>query len=180
MPKDVLMLTDDEKSAVLADELISWFKLELPYLDWLKELYLKWDADGIRAEIDADFDALYRQYLDIDYNQVLEKAPDSFYETGLLILLTWQELLKEDKRAEFTAVINQKLKLFDAPVRLTPKGLFHKVMPNMAEYDDARDYKAGAKPKPKPLIILLISLLTLFFFLAILFLSNDFLTLPWE
>lgn len=178
MPKDLAMITDDDKSAVLADELIRWFKLELPYREWLKESYLKWDADGIRAELNADFDALFRQYFDIAYNQVLEKEPDSFYETGLLILLAWQELLKEDKREEFAAEINLKLKHFDAPVRLTPKGIFHKVTPNTAEYEDAQEHQGMSKHER--LIFLLIFLLTLFFFLAIIFFSGHFLKLPWE
>lgn len=172
------MVTTDDKSAILADELISWFKLELPYRDWLKESYLKWDADGIRAELNADFDALFRQYLDINYNQVLEKEPDSFYETGLLILLAWQELLKEDKRGEFAVEVNLKLKLFDAPFRLTPKGLFHRITSNTVEYEDAQEFQDS--PNHKRLLIFAIALLTLFFFLAVIVLSNDYLTLPWE
>lgn len=170
------MVTTADKSAVLADELIGWFKLELPYRNWLKEPYLKWDADGIRAELNADFDALYRQYFDIDYNHVLEKAPDSFYETGLLVLLAWQELIKEDKRAEFTAEINHKLKYFDATVRLTPKGLFHEVMLNTVEYEDAADYKDESVRER--LILLLIFLIVLLFFLAIMVFSGDFLAPP--
>lgn len=178
MLKNVAMVTDDDKSAVLADELIGWFKRELPYRDWLKESYLKWDANGIRAEINADFEKLYRQHFDIDYNQVLEKEPDSFYETGLLIMLAWQELLKEDKREEFAAEINLKLKHFDAPVRLTSKGIFHKVTPDTAEYEDAQAYQDA--PNRERLFLLLIFLLTVFFFLAVIFLSGAFLKLPWE
>lgn len=172
------MGTTTDKSAVLADGLIGWFKLELPYLDWLKASYLKWDANGIRAELNADFDALYRQYFDIAYNQVLEKKPDSFYETGLLILLAWRELLKEEKRAEFTAEINRKLKFFDAPVRLTPQGLFHKVTPHTVDFEDALDYKDATTRER--LILLLIFLIVLFFFLTVIVFSGDLLAPPWE
>lgn len=172
------MLDPDDKSAVLADELIGWFNLELPYKDWLKEQYLKWDDDGIRATLNADFDALYRKYFDIDYNHVLEKEPDSFYETGLMILLAWQELIKEDKREEFAEEINHKLKYFDAPLRLTPKGRFHEVMHDTVEYEDAPAYKGG--PSRELLIVLLVFLVFLFFFLGMVVFASDPFVAPWD
>ena len=172
------MFDPADKSVVLADEIIGWFKLELPYKDWLKEQYLKWDADGIRAELNADFDALYRKYFDISYDHALEKEPESFYPAGLLILLTWRELLKEDCREAFTEEINHKLKYFDAPIRLTPKGRFHEIMPDTAEYEDAAAYKNG--PSRKLLIVFLVFLLLLFFFLGMVVFSGDPFVAPWD
>lgn len=172
------MLNHADKSIILADELICWFKLELPYKDWLKEEYIKWNDDGIRAELNADFDALYHKYFYMDYNHVLAKEPDSFYETGLLILLAWQELIKADKREKFAEEINRKLKYFDASIRLTPKGRFHEVSHDTVVYEDAPAYKS--EPSRELLIVFLLFLIVLFFFLIIVVFSSDFFTAPWN
>lgn len=171
------MIELSDNSAVLADELIGWFQLELPYKDWLKPEYVKLDEDGIRAYINADFDALYHEYFDMDYNHVLEKEPESFYETGLLILLAWQELIAEDKREEFAEEINHKLKYLEAPIRLTPKGRFHKINPHTTEYEDAPVYKG---PSRELLIVFLVFLIILFFFLGIVVFSGDPFVAFWD
>lgn len=171
------MIEANDNSTILADELIGWFQLELPYRDWLKPEYVKWDEDGIRAEISADFNTLYHKYFDMDYNHVLDKEPESFYETGLLILLAWQELVKEDKREEFAGEINNKLKYLEAPLRLTPKGRFHEVNPQTAEYEDAPVYNG---PSRELLIVFLIFLIILFFFLGMVVFSGDPFVAPWD
>lgn len=156
-----------DNSVVLAEELIGWFLRELPYRGWLKEQYISWDDDNVLARLNVDFDNLYREHFGMEYNHVLEKAPDSFYETGLLILLFWQELVKDEFRDAFVDEINHKLKYFEAPLRLTPKGRFHEVLPEMSDYDDASEYKGSRRDLVNVLLVVVVVLLILLFFFGL-------------
>lgn len=158
------MPATNDNGAILADELNGWFLRELPYTGWLKEQYVKWDDDGIMAHLNVDFNTLYREYFDMDYDYALEKEPDSFYGTGLLILLAWQALLKPEYREAFVTEINQRLKYFEAPIRLTPHGRFHEVLPDMADYDDASVYKSGRYDTANVIFVVVVVLIILLLF----------------
>lgn len=158
------MVDSGDNGMVLADELIGWFLRELPYKNWLKDNYVKWDDDGVMAHLNIDFNVLYRKYLGTDYNNVLEKEPVSFYEIGSLILLTWQTLLKEEFKDAFADEINLKLKYFEAPLRLNAQGYFYEVTPYTTDYADALNYKKSSRDIIIVFLLLTTAVVVMLFF----------------
>lgn len=101
----------------------AWFKIDFPGQRWLKEEYIRRDEATGAYVLNVDFDAAYRAYFpDLSYSGVLERDTPSFYDTGMLIELAYNELIRPESRDAFARLVNLRLREFNAPLKFTPHG----------------------------------------------------------
>lgn len=121
-----------------------WFTEELPHIKWLKEEYVKYNDRLKKWELAVNFERLYNKYFNISYPHIFEKKPQSFYETGTLIMLAYNVLINREKRAVFVNEVNRRLKIYGADIRLRASGKFREVTAESRAYDEAEEYEPSS------------------------------------
>lgn len=101
----------------------AWFKHDFPGQHWLKEQYVRRDEISGSDVLSLDFDAVYRSYFpDVGYNGFLDQPAPSFYDVGMLIRLTYDELIRPESRDAFAQLVNLRLREFNAPLKFVQGG----------------------------------------------------------
>ena len=96
---------------------MSYFKYELPYKDYLKDMYVSYNNwDGGTAYIEINYDYQFRLHYGLNYD---ENMFNTMANIKMFIELSFSEWIKPDKRYEYTKDINSILRKFKLPYKLS-------------------------------------------------------------
>lgn len=96
---------------------MSYFENELPYKDYLKDIYIGYDNwDGGRQYVDIDYNNQFRLHYGLNYD---ENIFNNISNIKLFIELSFAEWIKLDKRYEYTKDVNTIFRKFKLPYKLS-------------------------------------------------------------
>lgn len=142
-----LIMTDtynnNDPSLQFSRNFLDWYKTDFLRQGWLKDHYVRYDESAGIYRFNVNFNAVYRAFFpNLEYNGVLEQENPQFYDTGMLIELTWGELIEPAGREAFSQLVNLRLQKYNAPL-VFQNGRFINPNANKAPANNAQRQSPG-------------------------------------